>query len=191
MGVSKVVYGSQTIIDLTTDSVTEDKLLKGYTAHGADGEKITGTCTYDADTQDATAAEAEILVGKTAYNKGVKITGTMKNNGAITGAIATKDGYYAVPQGYHDGSGKVTISSAEQQKLVPSNIREGITLLGVVGEMSGSEGMTPQSKIVTPTTETQTVLPDAGYNCLAEVTVEAIPYTESENSAGGKTVKIG
>lgn len=191
MAISKVVYGGQTLIDLTADTVKADKVLKGYTTHGADGEVITGTCTYDANTQDATATEAEILAGKTAYNKGVKVTGKMPNNGAVSGKISTKAGAYTVPQGYHDGSGKVQIDSTEQAKIVPENIRSGVTILGVAGTMSGTEGEKGQEKTVTPSTTAQTVLPDTGYTCLTSVTVEAIPYVESENSAGGKTVTIG
>ena len=189
--VSKVIYGGEVLIDLTGDDVTADKLLKDVTAHGADGEEIVGTCTYDADTQDATAVAAEILASKTAYNKGNKVTGTMKNNGAVSGKINTKTGKYTVPQGYHDGSGTVQIDSTEQGKLIPANIRKGVTILGVSGEMSGTEGANPQSKEVTPSAETQTVLPDEGYNFLSQVVVNPIPYSESDNSAGGKTVTIG
>jgi hypothetical protein len=191
MAISKVIYGGETLIDLTADSVKADKLLKGITAHGADGEKITGTCDFDANTQDATATEAEILATKTAYNKGVKVTGTMKNNGAVAGKISTKAGKYTVPQGYHDGSGTVQIDSTEQAKLIPSNIRDGVTILGVEGTMSGSEGVKSQTKSVTPTTAQQTVLPDSGYTLLSQVTVAPIPYVESNNSAGGVTVTIG
>jgi hypothetical protein len=191
MAISKVIYGGDTLIDLTTDNVKADKLLKGYTAHGADGEVINGSCEYDANTQDATATEAEILTGKTAYNKGAKVTGKMKNNGAVSGKISTKAGKYTVPQGYHDGSGMVQIDSAEQAKLIPANIREGVTILGVGGTMSGSEGVKAQSKNVTPSSEQQTVLPDTGYTHLAQVTVAPIPYVESDNSAGGTTVTIG
>lgn len=190
MAISKVVYGGNTLIDLTADTVEASKLLVGITAHGADGEAITGTCNYDANTQDATATAAEILSGKTAYNKGARVTGTMKNNGAVTGTISTKTGTYTVPQGYHDGSGKVSIDSTEQAKLIPGNIREGVTILGIAGEMSGTEGANPQSKTVTPTTAQQTILPDEGYNYLSQVVVAAIPYVESDNSAGGKTVTI-
>lgn len=190
MAISKVIYGGNTIIDLTADTVKADKLLKGYTAHGADGEVINGGCTFDADTQDATATDAEILSGKTAYNKGNKITGSMPNRGAVSGEISTKAGMYAVPQGYHDGSGKVQISADEQAKLIPGNIRDGVVILGVEGNMSGMEGVKAQSKSVTPTKNGQTVLPDSDYNYLTQVTVAAIPYEESENSAGGKTVII-
>jgi len=188
--ISKVVYGGQTLIDLTADTVVADKLLKGYTAHGADGEVVTGTCEFDVNSQDATAADSEILTGKTAYVKGTKKTGTMKNNGAVTGTITTVAGEYTVPQGYHDGSGKVAIASTEQAKLVAENIREGITVLGVTGTMSGTEDAKPQAKEVTPSTEEQVVLPDTGYNYLSQVTVAAIPYEETENSAGGLTVTI-
>lgn len=191
MAISKVVYGGQTLIDLTADTIEPDKLLNGIKAHGADGEPIEGTCTFDADTQDATATAAEILATKTAYNKGAKVTGTMKNNGAVKGTITTKNGKYTVPQGYHDGSGTVTISDTEQQKIIPNNIRSGVTILGITGDMTGDEAVNAQTKSVTPTTEEQTILPDSGYTHLAQVTVAAIPYVESDNSAGGKTVIIG
>ena len=191
MAISKVVYGGNTLIDLTGDTVKADKLLKGYKAHGADGEVINGTCEYDANTSDATAEESEILAGEVAYVRGTKITGKMKNNGAVTGKISTKTGQYTIPQGYHDGSGKVSIDSTEQAKLIPANIREGVTVLGVAGAMSPNEGEKAQEKSVIPSTEAQTVVPDAGYTCLSSVTVAAIPYVESDNAAGGVTVTIG
>ena len=191
MANSKIIYAGQTLIDLTADTVVADKLLKGFTAHGANGELVTGTCTFDANTQDATATAAEILKGKTAYNKGSKVTGTMTNNGAVSGSISTKSGTYTVPQGYHDGSGKVAIASTEQAKLIPENIREGISVLGVEGTMSGTEDAKPQSRTVTSSNQDQTVLPESGYNYLSQVVVKAMPYVESDNSAGGKTVTIG
>lgn len=191
MGNSKIIFGGEVLIDLTADTIKADKLLKGYTAHGADGEPINGSCDFDMNTQDATASAAEILAGKTAGVRGVMVTGTMKNNGAVAGKIATKDGKYTVPPGYHDGSGAVEIDETEKAKLIPANIRDGVTILGVEGTMSSTEGAKPQAKTVTPSTEQQTVLPDTGYNYLSQVTVEAIPYTESTNAAGGMTVTIG
>ncbi len=191
MAINKVVYGGNVLIDLTADTLTKDKLLKGFTAHGADGLPITGECEFDVNSQDATVAVAEILNGKTAYARGAKMTGTMPDNGAVNVSISSKDEQFTVPQGYHDGSGKVSISSTEQAKLIPGNIRDGVTILGVEGTMSGSEDMKAQSKTVTPSTEEQVVLPDNGYNALTQVTVKAIPYVESDNSAGGKTVTIG
>lgn len=183
LNVNKVIYGGDVLIDLTGDSVSADKILKGITAHDKSGAKITGTCTFDSDTSEDTAAVAEILVGKTAHARGSKLTGTMKNNGAVKGTISTVAGEYTVPQGYHDGSGKVSIDTTEQTKLIATNIREGA--------MSGSEDMKPQSKEVTPSKAAQTIMPDEEYNCLSQVTVKAIPYVETDNSAGGKTVTIG
>lgn len=189
--VNKVVYGGTVLIDLTGDTVTADKVLTGYTAHDKSGATITGTCNYDVNSEDATVAVAEILTGKTAYARGSKITGTMPNNGAVTKTISTKTQEVSIAQGYHDGSGKVSISSTEQAKIIPTNIRDGVTILGVTGTMSGTEGARAQAKTVTPTTTVQNVLPDDGYNYLSQVTVNAIPYVESDNSAGGTTVTIG
>lgn len=191
MSINKVVYGGKTLIDLTGDTVTADKLLSGITAHGKDGELVTGACTFDVNSNDATAAVAEILKGKTAYARGVMLTGTMPNNGAVTGKISTKDGSYTIPQGYHDGSGKVSIDATEQAKIIAQNIRDGVTILGVKGSMSGSEGVKAQAKTVIPSSTQQIIMPDAEYTHLSQVTVEKIPYVESENSAGGITVTIG
>ena len=191
--VSKVIYGNQTLIDLTNDTVVANKLLSGYTAHGADGAPITGTCDFDANTQDATATAAEILSGKTAYKAGAAITGTMPNIGKQTGAIATKEQAVAISQGYHDGSGTVSISPSEQAKLIADNIREGVTILGVIGTMSGSEDVKTTSLSATPYTTEKTYLPtDLGdYNYFSQVSVAAIAYNETDNPAGGKTATIG
>lgn len=192
MGYSKIIYAGRTLIDLTQDTVVADKLLKGYTAHGADGELVTGSCTFDMDTSELNAAASEILSGKTAGVKGAVVTGSMPNNGGVTGTITTVAGEYTIPLGYHDGSGKVSIAADEQAKLIAENIREGVTVLGVQGTMSGTEDAIPQAKEVTPSTEVQQILPDAdqGFNYLSQVTVAAIPYVETENAAGGMTVTI-
>lgn len=189
--VNKVVYGGTVLIDLTGDTVTADKVLTGYTAHDKSGETITGTCNYDVNSEDATVAVAEMLVGKTAYARGSKITGTMPNKGAVKESISTKAQEVTIAQGYHDGSGKITISPTEQAKIIATNIRNGVTILGVTGTMSGTEGAKAQAKTVTPSTIVQNVLPDKDYNYLSQVTVNAIPYVESENAAGGTTVTIG
>lgn len=190
MARNKVIYNGETLIDLTADTVTAADLASGVTAHDKSGAVITGTNTYDSDTSDDTAAVAEILSGKTAHARGAQLTGTMPNNGAVTGTISAKAQEYTIAQGYHDGSGKVAISSTEQAKIIAANIKAGIEILGIEGTYTG-EGVSAQSKTVTPTASQQTVLPDANYDYLSQVTVNAIPYTETDNAAGGKTVTIG
>ena len=188
---NKVIFGNTVLIDLTADTVTSDKILTSYTAHDASGAIITGTCDFDVNSQDATVKVAEMLDGKTAYAKGTKLTGTMPNNGAVSLTISTLDQEVSIAQGYHDGSGKVTILDTEKAKLIASNIKQGITILGVEGTLEPSSAVTVQSKTVTPTKDQQVVLPDEGYDYLSQVTVNAIPYVETENSAGGLTVTIG
>lgn len=192
MAINKIIYGGQTLIDLTGDTITKDKVLSGFTFHGIDGTVQEGACTFDVDSQDATVKVAEMLTGKTAYARGSKLTGTMKNNGAVAGTISAKDGVYTVPQGYHDGSGTVKLAKTETDKLISTNIREGVTIFGVEGSMSGSEDETPQDNInVTPSKLQQIITPGEGYTCLRQVTVAAIPYVEQQNAAGGITVTIG
>lgn len=189
MAYNKVIYGGNTLIDLTGDTVTSATMLAGVKAHDKSGEVIEGTCTFDVNSTDATATAAEILKGKTAYTRGSKVTGTMVNNEAVSGSISTKAGTYTVPIGYHDGSGKVGINTTEQAKIIPANIKSGINILGVTGTYAG-EAVKAQAKTVTPSTKAQTVLPDAGNDYLSQVTVNAIPYVETENAAGGTTVTI-
>ena len=189
--VNKIIVGSDVKLDLTQDDITADKLASGIKAHDKSGAPIVGTNTYDADTSDATAVAAEILKDKTAYVNGAKLVGTMPNNGAKTLNITNKSTPVTIPMGFHDGSGKAQISPDEQAKLIPANIREGITVLGVIGTMSGSEDMKPQAKNVTPTFAQQEILPDEEYNCLSSVTVEAIPITYTDNEQGGQTLKVG
>ena len=190
MAVNKVIYGDTTLIDLTADTVTADKILTSYTAHDASGTTVTGTCEYDANTQDATIKVAEMLDGKTGYARGTKLTGTMPNNGSVSLTIDTVNGDVTVPQGYHDGSGKIAILSTEKAKIIAGNIKQGITILGVEGTLEPSSSVKVHSKTVTPKTTAQTVLPDSGYDYLSQVTVNAISYVETDNSAGGKTVTI-
>ena len=192
MAKNKVVYGNTVLIDLTDASLgvnDDDKILSGESAYGKDGEKITGSCTYDADTSDATASASEILDSKTAYVNGQKITGTMPNNGGTGGTIDDLSTPYTIPAGYSDGSAEVGIDSTEAAKIIPENIKDGVEILGVTGTYTG-EGVTAQAKTATPYTTQQVILPDSGYDYLSQVTVEAIYYNETAN-AYGTTVTIG
>lgn len=192
MAYNKIIYNGTTLIDLTGDDVAAADVAYGKKFHKPDGTDGVGTSTKDADTQDANANASEILATKTAYVRGSKVTGAMPNNGAVTGTISDVDTPYTIPAGYHDGSGTVDIVSTEKAKLVAGNIREGVEILGVTGTLTPETPVAvEQNKNVTPTNAQQVITPSSGYDYLAQVTVAAIPYTETANSAGGTTVTIG
>ena len=179
------------LIDLTTDTATAADVLSGKYFHLKTGERTSGTCTYDSNTTDANASASEILYGQTAYVNKNKITGSMTNNGAVTGTITTKAQEYTIPAGYHSGLGKVSISATEQAKIIATNIKAGITILGETGSYSG-EAVTAGAVSVTPYLTAQTVLPSSiSKDYISQVNVAAIAITESDNAAGGKTVTIG
>lgn len=82
MAANKVVYGGTTLIDLTSDTVTEETLLVGQTAHKADGTQITGTlfegypdeyCLYepllDSDGDDILDSDGDSIESTTVYRK--------------------------------------------------------------------------------------------------------------------------
>ena len=188
--VNKVVYAGNTLIDLTADTAIATDVLSGKYFHLASGERVQGTCTYDADTTDANATAGEILSTKTAYVNGNKITGSMPNNGAANVTVTGTSGT-AIPAGYYDGSGKAVIDSTSASALSANNIRQGVTILGVEGTLSPEDDLTVGPVSATPTTSQQ-VITAASQNLdyITQVTVAPIPYTETDNAQGGKTISI-
>lgn len=87
------------------------------------------------DTAGATATAADVLTGKTAYGASGEVQGSMPSNGSTSGTISTKAGTVTIPAGHTTG-GTVSISSTEQAKVIASNIKSGVTLLGVAGSLS-------------------------------------------------------
>lgn len=180
------------LIDLTTDTAEAADVAAGKYFHLKSGQRVAGTNTYDSNTTDADATASEILLNKTAYVNKNKITGSMPNNGAVTGSITTKTQEYTIPAGYHSGLGKVSISSTEQAKIIASNILNGVTILGVTGSVSPSSSVTSGAVSVTPYLTSQTVLPSSiSKDYISQVNVAATPITYSDNAAGGRTCTIG
>ena len=188
---NKVVYNGQTLIDLTADTAIASDVATGKYFHLATGERVQGTSTLDSDTSDANATAGEILSGKTAYVNGNKITGSMPNNGATNVTISSASGA-SIPAGYSDGSAKAVLDSASASALSANNIRQGVTILGVEGTLSPEDDLTVGPVSATPS-GSQQVITAASQNLdyITQVTVAAIPYTETDNAQGGVTVVIG
>ena len=87
------------------------------------------------DTASADVSGADLLTGKTAFGVSGAVSGSMANNGGTGGTISTKAGTVTIPAGYTTG-GTVAISSTEQAKVIASNIKSGVTLLGVSGSLT-------------------------------------------------------
>lgn len=82
MATNKVVYSGRTLMDLTGDTVTEETLLRGYTAHKADGTQIVGAAfadypdrysfldfLQDSNGEDILDNLNNVLQGETVYKK--------------------------------------------------------------------------------------------------------------------------
>lgn len=192
MAISKVVYDNQVLIDLSVDNTVEPQYLTaGKTAYASNGEVITGTNDFDANTQSGDANAAEILEGKKAWVKGEEVTGTMVNNGRKKLFIIGVDDELPIVSGYHDGSGFACIGDYQKATIKAENIKNGVNILGVVGNYSGGSEVNPQAnKDVTPTANGSIVTPDTGYDYLSQVTVKAIPVERIEDERGAITVKI-
>lgn len=116
---------------------TTNQMLPSQMANEISSIK-TATSSGGTDTSDATVNASDVLSGKIAYGASGRIVGSMKNNGSQTIDVSSVNASYTISKGYHDGSGSVQISSTEVSKLVSSNIKRGITILGVTGSYQGS-----------------------------------------------------
>lgn len=170
----------------------------------ARGFQMGGTSIIGGD-----AGASDILLGKTAYVNGEEITGVMPELLNFIDYISEKSDTIIIPEGHHNGQGKIAISAAEQAKIIDSNIKKDITLLGVTGNVEagvdtsdatvaagdilsgktayGSAGTkitgniaSQAAKTVTPATSAQTAVVASRY-CSGNISVAAIP----NQTAGG------
>lgn len=192
---NKVVFGNQTLMDISGDSVEAQYLLDGYTAHDKNGELVTGTCKYDANTSsgDANATKDTILIDTAAYVNGKLVEGQMPNKGSQTLYISNINEPANIERGYHDGGGTVGIDPNEKTKLRPEYIKSGQTILGVTGTMTGQEDIDVDKLEITPTIKGTTyTAASMNLDYFTEVVVADIPVTTSPTvGTTGTTVTIG
>lgn len=107
--------------DSTSVGTDGSNVKTGITFIGTDGEVHTGIYTAD-----GTMVAADLLSGKIGHSKGNKIVGAMANNGAKTASLNC-GGSYVIPEGYHNGSGKVTANSLASQTSATATVADIIS----------------------------------------------------------------
>lgn len=118
--------------------MAQNVIINGVTYQSVpevDIPKVGGGTAKFFDTAGATISAADVLTGKTGFGATGEVSGSMANNGSTSGTISTKAGTVTVPAGYTTG-GTVSISATEQAKIIASNIKSGVTLLGVAGSLT-------------------------------------------------------
>lgn len=88
MGVNKITYGNTTLIDLTSDTVTAETLLEGYTAHDANGNIIRGTLVQSSFDIDDVYPVGSIYMNATNVSPATLFGGTWErlSNGVLSSA---------------------------------------------------------------------------------------------------------
>ena len=151
MAVNKVVLGSETLLDLTGDTVTKGTLLAGRSAHNAAGEQIEGEYTPP-DVFTGASAEAAGTSGL------VPPPAAGDEKKYLCG-----DGSWATPE----AQTTIKICRCENMPVYLGDKKVSI--------FAGAGAAKLQKKTVTPTESQQTVTPDTGYDGMSQVTVEAVP----------------
>lgn len=130
---NKVVYNGNTLIDLTDATATADKILEGYTAYGASGQKLTGTATGGGviieDTTDSHGGTIRTITTQNVITLGPK---SITSNGTYDPEDDNLDGYSEVIVSIEGGSGAYTRTEIlSSQSFTPSSSNKRATLSGM------------------------------------------------------------
>lgn len=180
MGVNKVIYGGDTLIDLSNDTITADKMLSGITGHDKAGNKITGTiATNTSSNLTASGAKVSVPAGYYASTASKSVATatqatpsiTVDSAGKITASATQSAGY--VSAGTKSGTKQLTTQAAKTVTPSASEqtaVASGVYTTGVVKVAA----VPTETKTATPSAAAQTIKPSSG-KFLSSVTVNAIP----------------
>lgn len=130
MGNSKIVFNAKVLIDLTGDTVAAAKLLEGATAHGKDGERVTGTIL------DRNTVGKHGAVGASSAYPSVAVTPVERDTQAYQNTDGVKRVYLKPPKGYYNGETYVGDSYATVARVIglnDGNLCAGSTVLDITG----------------------------------------------------------
>ena len=198
---NKVVFGEDTLIDISGDTVDAAHLLSGYTAHDKSGAPITGTFTQDVTytvTQNLTSVDSSFegskaISGNSFY---AELEPTI-NNYVISSITVTMGGVDITDQVFSPGLGGKVITTNGTYSAADDNF-SGYSAVTVNVPTGGSVSL--QAKTATPTESVQTITADNGYDGLSSVEVGAVSSSyvgsgidrrdETDLTASGATVTV-
>lgn len=80
-----------------------------------------------------------------------------------------------------------SILTEKNTKILPTNIKSGINILGVTGNVIALNG---ETKTITPTTSSQTIFPSSNKNAITQVNVDAVT-SAIDNNIQASNIKSG
>lgn len=178
MGINQIIYGDKELINLRNDTVDEEHLVSGYTAHDRHGNAITGTNMFDCNSADATATADKIANGYVAYSKGERIIGTNTNDSDTTDATATAADITKDKTAYVKGS-KVTGTNILATEIKSADVKDGVKIYKTSTEKQKEDGTPMLTGTYTSDgtiTAERVVAGDIGYSKGKKITGTAINY---------------